>query len=252
MTHTRKRFDEDPYLARCEATVIVVHPEGIELDETVCYARSGGQAGDTGLVTLSDGRKLALTDTIYADDRRRILHVLEEGATPRVGDRIAVELDWPRRHRLMRLHTCLHLLGALVPAPVTGCSISRFGAHRLRPARIHARQGRSDRPPECADRGRHARHRQQHLARGAGGAARPGAHHRRGAAGRRADPHHRDPGRGPPALWRHPCRQHQRDRPGGGGQDRKEEPQQPARGDPVPLTRPPVAAALIQRAARWP
>ena len=92
MTHTRKRFDEDPYLARCEATVIVVHPEGIELDETVCYARSGGQAGDTGLVTLSDGRKLALTDTIYADDRRRILHVLEEGATPRVGDRIAVEL----------------------------------------------------------------------------------------------------------------------------------------------------------------
>ena len=124
MTHTRKRFDEDPYLARCEATVIVVHPEGIELDETVCYARSGGRAGDTGLVTLSDGRKLALTDTIYADDRRRILHVLEEGATPRVGDRIAVELDWPRRRRLMRLHTCLHLLGALVPAPVTGCSIS--------------------------------------------------------------------------------------------------------------------------------
>lgn len=75
-------------------------------------------------MTLSDGRKLALTDTVYADDRRRILHVLEEGATPRVGDRIAVELDWPRRHRLMRLHTCLHLLGALVPAPVTGCSIS--------------------------------------------------------------------------------------------------------------------------------
>ena len=56
MTHTRKRFDEDPYLARCDATVIAVHPEGIELDETVCYARSGGQAGDTGLVTLSDGR----------------------------------------------------------------------------------------------------------------------------------------------------------------------------------------------------
>jgi misacylated tRNA(Ala) deacylase len=124
MTHTRKRFDEEPYLARCDATVIAVHPEGVELDETVCYARSGGQAGDTGLVTLSDGRKLALTDTVYADDRRRILHVLEEGATPRVGDRIAVELDWPRRHRLMRLHTCLHLLGALVPAPVTGCSIS--------------------------------------------------------------------------------------------------------------------------------
>ena len=39
MTHTRKRFDEDPYLARCDATVIAVHPEGIELDETVCCAQ---------------------------------------------------------------------------------------------------------------------------------------------------------------------------------------------------------------------
>ncbi|MNV40015.1 Alanine--tRNA ligase [compost metagenome] len=43
---------------------------------------------------------------------------------PQVGDRVTVAIDWPRRHRLMRLHTCLHLLGSLVPAPVTGCSIS--------------------------------------------------------------------------------------------------------------------------------
>jgi len=35
-----------------------------------------------------------------------------------------VAIDWARRHRLMRLHTCLHLLGSLVPAPVTGCGIS--------------------------------------------------------------------------------------------------------------------------------
>ncbi len=68
---------------------------------------------------------LALTDTVYADERRRIVHVLAEGvAPPPVGERVTVAIDWPRRHRLMRLHTCLHLLGALVPAPVTGCSIS--------------------------------------------------------------------------------------------------------------------------------
>lgn len=124
MSATRKRFDDEPYLGQCDATVIAVNPEGIELDETVCYARSGGQAGDSGTLTLADGRVLTLADTVYADDRQRILHVLDGDTAPQVGDRVTVSIDWPRRHRLMRLHTCLHLLGSLVPAPVTGCSIS--------------------------------------------------------------------------------------------------------------------------------
>ncbi|MBK1981913.1 alanyl-tRNA editing protein [Achromobacter xylosoxidans] len=125
MSVTLKRFDDAPYERQCEATVIAVGADGVELDQTVCYARSGGQAGDSGTLTLADGRVLALTDTVYADERRRIVHVLAEGvAPPPVGERVTVAIDWPRRHRLMRLHTCLHLLGALVPAPVTGCSIS--------------------------------------------------------------------------------------------------------------------------------
>ncbi|MFY1871241.1 alanyl-tRNA editing protein [Achromobacter xylosoxidans] len=125
MSVTRKRFDDAPYERQCDATVIAVGADGVELDQTVCYAHSGGQAGDSGTLTLADGRVLALTDTVYADERRRIVHVLAEGvAPPPVGERVTVAIDWPRRHRLMRLHTCLHLLGALVPAPVTGCSIS--------------------------------------------------------------------------------------------------------------------------------
>ena len=125
MSVTLKRFDDAPYEQQCEATVIAVGADGVELDQTICYARSGGQAGDSGTLTLAYGRALALADTVYADDRSRILHVLAEGtAAPQVGDRVTVSLDWPRRHRLMRLHTCLHLLGSLVPAPVTGCSIS--------------------------------------------------------------------------------------------------------------------------------
>ncbi|MFS8930425.1 alanyl-tRNA editing protein [Cupriavidus taiwanensis] len=125
MSATRKRFDEDPYLDHCAATVVAASAEGIELDETVCYARSGGQAGDTATLTLADGRTVAIVDTVYADDRRRILHVPAAGAPlPRVGERVTVAIDWDRRHRLMRLHTCLHLLGSLIPVPVTGCGIS--------------------------------------------------------------------------------------------------------------------------------
>ncbi|MBB2916320.1 alanyl-tRNA editing protein [Cupriavidus alkaliphilus] len=125
MSATRKRFDEEPYLDHCTATVVAASAEGIELDETVCYARSGGQAGDTATLALADGRTVAIVDTVYADDRRRILHVPAAGAPlPRVGERVTVAIDWERRHRLMRLHTCLHLLGSLIPVPVTGCGIS--------------------------------------------------------------------------------------------------------------------------------
>ncbi|SOZ35512.1 alanyl-tRNA editing protein [Cupriavidus neocaledonicus] len=125
MSATRKRFDEDPYLDHCAATVVAAGAEGIELDETVCYARSGGQAGDTATLARADGDTVAIVDTVYADDRRRILHVPAAGAPlPRVGERVTVAIDWDRRHRLMRLHTCLHLLGSLIPVPVTGCGIS--------------------------------------------------------------------------------------------------------------------------------
>ncbi|MDK3026387.1 alanyl-tRNA editing protein [Cupriavidus taiwanensis] len=125
MSATRKRFDEDPYLGHCSATVVAASADGIELDQTVCYARSGGQAGDTATLALADGRTVAIVDTVYADDRSRILHVPAAGAPlPRAGEPVTVTIDWGRRHRLMRLHTCLHLLGSLIPVPVTGCGIS--------------------------------------------------------------------------------------------------------------------------------
>src|SRR5687767_736954 len=43
--------------------------------------------------------------------------------------KLQIEIDWERRHRLMRLHTALHLLGAVVKAPVTGGRIAEDKAH---------------------------------------------------------------------------------------------------------------------------
>ena len=124
---TLKRFDEDAYRATCDATVVAVHPEGIELDATVFYARSGGQAGDTGTLTLADGQTIAIADTVYSPDRQTVLHVPADHAGLTLlapGTPVTAAIDWDRRHRLMRLHTCLHLLGSLIPVPVTGCGIS--------------------------------------------------------------------------------------------------------------------------------
>ena len=124
---TLKRFDEDAYRATCDATVVAVHPEGIELDATVFYARSGGQAGDTGTLVLADGQSISIADTVYSADRQTVLHVPADSADVSLlapGTPVTATIDWDRRHRLMRLHTCLHLLGSLIPVPVTGCGIS--------------------------------------------------------------------------------------------------------------------------------
>jgi misacylated tRNA(Ala) deacylase len=117
-------FREDPYLASCEATIVSVHENVVELDRTVFYPLGGGQAGDTGKLgawRVLDTRKGAAGDSV--------LHVLEPGANAQAGMKVQIEIDWERRHRLMRLHTALHLLGAVVKAPVTGGRIGDDKAH---------------------------------------------------------------------------------------------------------------------------
>jgi misacylated tRNA(Ala) deacylase len=117
-------FREDPYLATCEATVVSVQDNVVELDRTVFYPQGGGQAGDTGRIgawRVVDTRKGASGDAV--------LHILEPGAKPEPGMKLPIEIDWDRRHRLMRLHTALHLLGAVVKAPVTGGRIGDDKAH---------------------------------------------------------------------------------------------------------------------------
>jgi len=58
-----------------------------------------------------------------------VLHVVENPQGIEPGMKVRLELDWERRHRLMRLHTALHLLGAVVGAPVTGGRIAADKAH---------------------------------------------------------------------------------------------------------------------------
>jgi misacylated tRNA(Ala) deacylase len=117
---TEYLFREDAYLAEAEAVVTAARPEGIELDRTIFYASSGGQPGDTGRI----GR-VAVTGAVHPDgDRGRVLHLVEPGAAlPRVGETVALRLDWERRHRLMRMHSALHLLSVVLPYGVTGGSV---------------------------------------------------------------------------------------------------------------------------------
>ncbi|MGE0095022.1 MAG: alanyl-tRNA editing protein [Alphaproteobacteria bacterium] len=118
---TDELFREDAYLKSCEARVMSVDEAGIRLDRTVFYPEGGGQPGDTGVLRLADGRELQVADTRKHPATGEPAHVLEPGAAPpAVGETVTAALDWKRRHRHMRMHTCLHLLCSLVTGSVTG------------------------------------------------------------------------------------------------------------------------------------
>jgi len=123
-------YRDDPYLKACEATIVSARDGALELDRTPFYPMGGGQPGDRGTLTLEDGSTLQVVDTRRGDAPDQLLHLLAPGqAPPAVGSRLRAALDWTRRHRHMRFHTALHLLCAVVRAPVTGGRIAEDKAH---------------------------------------------------------------------------------------------------------------------------
>lgn len=131
---TQELFREDAYLRETPATVVAVGEQGVVLDRTVFYPLGGGQAGDSGVLVLPDGRALRVADTRKCKDAEGrptpdIAHVPQPGqeallAQLRPGDALVARVDWERRHKLMRFHTSTHLLCHLVPQLVNGCSIT--------------------------------------------------------------------------------------------------------------------------------
>jgi misacylated tRNA(Ala) deacylase len=122
---TELLFRDDAYLRNASARVLAVEERGIELERTVFYPLGGGQAGDTGRLVRASGESIAIADTRKGATPGQVLHVPAAGAAlPEPGEMVTLEIDWPRRYRLMRLHTALHLLSCVVTAPVTGGNIA--------------------------------------------------------------------------------------------------------------------------------
>ena len=119
-------FRDDAYLKACEARVVALTEQGgVVLDRTVFYATSGGQPGDSGMLTKADGTQIPIATAVYTDAAKsEIAHVPAPGAPAlQVGDAVTGAIDWDRRHARMRMHTALHLLSAVLPYAVTGGSV---------------------------------------------------------------------------------------------------------------------------------
>jgi len=122
---TEPLFREDGYLRSCAARVSEADERGIRLDRTVFYPVGGGQPGDTGMLSLAAGQSIAIVDTLKGALPDEVIHVPAPGSElPEPGTEVVAEIDWERRHRLMRMHTCLHLLCSIVPGAVTGGQVS--------------------------------------------------------------------------------------------------------------------------------
>jgi len=122
---TKLLFRDDGYLRSCTASVVEADARGIRLNRTVFYPMGGGQPGDTGALRLPSGQSIIIVDTIKGALPEEVVHVPAPGsALPKAGTELGAEIDWERRYRLMRMHTCLHLLCSIVPGAVTGGQVS--------------------------------------------------------------------------------------------------------------------------------
>jgi Ser-tRNA(Ala) deacylase AlaX len=99
----RKVFWEDPYQRSLTIKVASVEGNRILLEETIAFSFSGSQESDK--ATLNGIPVLA-----SEIEGNLIYYTMEEGHGLRSGDQVTMEIDWPRRYRLMRLHFAAELI----------------------------------------------------------------------------------------------------------------------------------------------
>jgi misacylated tRNA(Ala) deacylase len=102
----------DAYLRHVDARIVDVRPDAgaVALDRTVFYPTGGGQPHDAGVLA-----GLAVTDV--RKDGDLVWHTLSVAGSevlPAAGEEVHGEIDWDRRHALMRTHTALHVLCGVI------------------------------------------------------------------------------------------------------------------------------------------
>ena len=108
---TEKLYLENSYLKETNATVSTIAESGIVFDRTVFYPAGGGQPSDSGSLFLGDLEVQIISASKSGSD---VLHVLEGAFPIKVGDQVRLSINWTRRYSLMRHHTAIHIMDAVV------------------------------------------------------------------------------------------------------------------------------------------
>jgi misacylated tRNA(Ala) deacylase len=119
-------YQADSYVREFDARVVAVEGSAIALDQTAFYPGGGGQMADRGALTVA-GQTYPITALRKSGDV--VWHELDLGnlgghEAPAVGAEAQGALDWDFRYQMMRTHTALHSLTAVIfrdyGAQVTG------------------------------------------------------------------------------------------------------------------------------------
>lgn len=116
----RKIFWQDPYLTRLSTEIARVDGDRVWLDATIFFAFSGGQESDSGTI---GGHLVQAAEKDGLD----IAYRLTTDHDLRAGQPVEIEIDWPRRYQLMRLHFAAEMILQLIYQQQPG--ITRIGAH---------------------------------------------------------------------------------------------------------------------------
>lgn len=106
----KKMFWVDPYQTKLHTTVASVNGNEVVFHETIGYAESGGQESDKATV---NGLPV-LSSRMDKESPHLIYYTLPDNHGLSEGSQVSMEIDWPRRNRLMRLHFCCELVLVLV------------------------------------------------------------------------------------------------------------------------------------------
>jgi len=121
---TTPLYLKDAYQTRAEGRVTgITEQGGIILDQSLFYATSGGQPGDSGTL-IWDDQDIEITTTIKGEGGSIVLIPAEGATRPAVGQAVTQDINWDMRYAHMRMHTALHLLSVVIPLPVTGGAIT--------------------------------------------------------------------------------------------------------------------------------
>src|SRR5262245_35285719 len=121
-------FLRDAYQRSVDAVVRAADGERVALDRTVFYPTGGGQPHDVGVLRHAAGEARVVA---VRKEGPEVWHTLE-GPVPAVGAAVTGEIDWDRRHALMRTHSALHVLCGVIwhewGVPVTGGNMEPLSA----------------------------------------------------------------------------------------------------------------------------
>ena len=121
---TTPLYLNDAYQTRAEGRVTgITEQGGIILDQSLFYATSGGQPGDSGILNWND-QDIEITTTLKGEEGTIILIPAEGATRPAVGQAVKQNINWDMRYAHMRMHTALHLLSVVIPLPITGGAIT--------------------------------------------------------------------------------------------------------------------------------